>query len=53
MAVKTNAMRIIESAGINFQAFEYDISEISGIHNLYFTYDTGDSSLNINWFELS
>ena len=27
MAVKTNAMRIIESAGINFQAFEYDISD--------------------------
>ena len=27
MAVKTNALRIIESAGIGFEAFEYDISD--------------------------
>lgn len=27
MAVKTNALRIIESAGINFEVFEYDISD--------------------------
>ena len=36
-----------------YKSFEYDIPETSGVHNLYFTYDTGDSSLNINWFELS
>lgn len=27
MAAKTNALRIIESAGVRFQAFEYDIAD--------------------------
>ena len=36
-----------------YNTFAYDISSVSGVHDVYITYDTGSSDLNINWFAFS
>lgn len=36
-----------------YNTFAYDISDVSGVHDVYITYDTGSSDLNINWFAFS
>lgn len=37
----------------NYQTFSFDVNKISGTHDLYITYDTGNSQININWFAFS
>lgn len=50
---------IINTGAVNtggwttYNTFAYDISGVSGIHDVYITYDTGSSDLNINWFAFS
>lgn len=34
----------------NYRTYEYEISGVTGIHDVYITYDTGNSCLNVNWF---
>lgn len=36
-----------------YKTFTYNISGVSGIHDVYITYDTGWSDLNVNWFAFS
>lgn len=37
----------------SYQTLEYDIPEVSGVHTVYITYDTGWSDLNVDWFAFS
>lgn len=37
----------------SYDTFKYDFDPISGVHDVYITYDTGWSDLNINWFAFS
>lgn len=49
---------IVETGAVNtggwttYKDFIYDI-DVSGVHDVYITYDTGNSSLNVNWFAFS
>lgn len=54
-----NGKKIASTGAINtggwtsYRTFEYNIKRVSGVHDLYITYDTGNSQLNINWFAFS
>lgn len=37
----------------SYETFRYDISPVSGVHDIYITYDTGWSDLNVNWLAFS
>lgn len=37
----------------SYRTFEYAIKSVTGVHDVYITYDTGWSDLNINWFAFS
>lgn len=36
-----------------YDTFRYDFASISGVHDVYITYDTGWSDLNVNWIAFS
>ncbi len=36
-----------------YSTFEYQINGVEGVHDVYITYDTARSDLNINWFSFS
>ncbi len=36
-----------------YRTYEYTIDKITGVHDVYITYDTDWSSLNVNWFAFS
>ena len=37
----------------SYITYEFDISGVTGVHDVYITYDTGRSDLNINWLAFS
>ena len=51
--VIANTGAISTGGWTTYSTFAYDISGVSGIHDVYITYDTGFSELNINWFVFS
>ena len=54
-----NGKKIASTGSVNtggwtsYSTFEYNIKRVSGVHDLYITYDTGNSQININWFAFS
>ncbi len=54
-----NGQKIASTGPVNtggwtvYRTFSFDISGVSGTHDIYITYDTGNSQLNINWFAFS
>ena len=36
-----------------YQTYRYEITPVSGTHDIYITYDTGWSDLNVNWLAFS
>lgn len=54
-----NGKVIARSGGINtgswstYKTFEYALKGITGVHDVYITFDTGWSSVNVNWIAFS
>ena len=48
---KTGAVRT--GGWSSYSTFEFNVSGVTGVHDVYITYDTGSSDLNINWFAFS
>ncbi len=36
-----------------YRTFGFDIEKVTGTHDVYITYDTGNSQINVNWFAFS